>query len=144
VPIAYIDVRTFVHATEDAEKVQMAMLNTLPADAGSVVTLKKSNLTGHHKNPIMLFEARIKDKQAVERVIMKFSSGLSIMDKEALGDEIDRHLEKGNLYLRLDKQSAYMNELRLSETDPVHFKVHFKKSNVNQVIGICRELGLIP
>jgi len=144
VPIAYIDVRTFVHATEDEEKVQTALLNTLPPDAGNVVTLKKNNLTGHHGNPIMLFEARIKDKHAVQRVIMKLSSGLSIMDKEVLGDEIGRHLEKGNLYLRLDKQSAYMNELRLSITDPIHFKVHFKKSNADQVIGICRELGLIP
>ena len=144
VPIAHIDIRTFVHATEDAEKVQMALLNTLPPDVGNVVTFRKSNLTGHHGNPIMLLEARIKDKQAVQGVFMKLSSGLSMMDKELLAAEIGRHLEKGNLYVRLDKQSAYMNELRISETDPVHFKVHFKKSNADEVIRICRELGLIP
>jgi RNA binding exosome subunit len=144
VPIAYIDVRTFAHATEDTDKVQMALLKTLSTEAGETVVLKESNLTGHHGNPIVLFEARIKEKDAVREVFRKLSSGLSMMDKELLGDEITWHLEKGNLYLRLDKQSAYLNELRLCETDPIHFKVHFKKSDTDQVVEICRQLGLIP
>lgn len=144
VPIAYIDVRTFAHATEDSDKVQTALLNTLSTEAVDTVVLKKSNLTGHHGNPITLFETRIKEKGVVHEVFKKLSSGLSMMDKELLGDEVKRHLEKGNLYLRLDKQRAYLNKLRLCETDPIHFKVHFKKSDTDQVIEICRELGLIP
>jgi RNA binding exosome subunit len=144
VPIAYIDVRTFAHATEDSDKVQTALLNTLSTEAVDTVVLKKSNLTGHHGNPITLFETRIKEKGVVHEVFKKLSSGLSMMDKELLGDEVERHLEKGNLYLRFDKQGAYLKKLRLCETDPIHFKVHFKKSDTDQVIEICRELGLIP
>ena len=144
VPIAYIDVRTFAHATEDSDKVQTALMNTLPPEASELVVFRKCNVAGHYGNPILLLEARIKDKHVVQGIVVKWSSGLSIMDKELLGDEIDRHLEKGNLYLRFDKQSAYLNEIRISETDPIHFKVHFKKSNVDQIVGICRGLGLIP
>lgn len=144
VPIGYIDIRTFAHATEDTDKVEAALRNTIPNELVDTVVLRKSNLTGHHGNPIVLLETRIKDKGTVQGIFRKLSSGLSIMDKELLAGEIARHLEKGNLYVRLDKQSAYMNELRLGNTDPIHFKVHFKKSDTEEVVGICREFGLVP
>jgi RNA binding exosome subunit len=143
-PIAYIDIRTFAHATEDIDKVQTAMLNALSTEVVDTAVLKKSSLTGHYGNPIVLFQTRIKEKGAVHEVFLKLSSRLSMMDKELLGSEIRRHLEKGNLYLRLDKQSAFMNEIRLCETDPIHFKVHFNKSNMEEVIEICRGRGLVP
>lgn len=142
--IAYIDVRTFAHATEDADKVEQALGNTLPIELIDRLALKKSNLTGHHGNPIVLLETRIKDKNDVREVFQKMSSGLNVLDKGLLGGEITRHLERGNLYLRLDKQSAYVNELRLCGSDPIHFKVHFKKSDVGEIVEICREFGLVP
>jgi RNA binding exosome subunit len=143
-PVAYIDVRTLAHATEDQDKVEEAVLNTLPTQQAHAFILRKSSLTGHHGNPIVLLETRIKDKEVVKEALQKLASGLSIMDKELLGSEIERHLEKGNLYIRLDKQSAYMNQIKLCKVDPVHVKVHFKKSDTEQVIRICRDSGLIP
>jgi RNA binding exosome subunit len=143
VPIAYIDIRTLAHATEDIDKVEAALRNTMPNELVNTVVLKKTNLTGHHGNSIVLLETRIKEKGAVQGVFRKLSAGLGIMDKEFLAGEIKQHLEKGNLYIRLDKQSAYMNELRLGKTDPIHFKVHFKKSDVEEVVKICRESGLV-
>jgi hypothetical protein len=143
-PVAYIDVRTLAHATEDEDKVQEAMLNTLPGQQAHTIVFRKSSLTGHHGNPIVLLETRIKDKGAAEEALQKLASGLSIMDKKLLGSEIERHLEKGNLYIRLDKQSAYMNQIKLSNIDPIHVKVHFKKSDTEQVVRICRDSGLIP
>jgi RNA binding exosome subunit len=106
--------------------------------------LERSDLTGHHGNPIVLFETRIKEKNAAQKVFQKLSSELSIMDKELLSSEINRHLEKGNLYIRLDKQSAYMNELRICQTDPIHLRVHFKRHGTEEVIEICKKYGLIP
>jgi len=53
-------------------------------------------------------------------------------------------LENGNLYVRLDKQSAYLGELKLSSTDPVHLRLHFKKPNSEDVIDTCRRFGLLP
>lgn len=144
VPIAYIDIRTFAHATEDTDKVEAAVRNTLPAELIGTITLERSNLTGHHGNPIVLFETRIKDKNTVQKAFQKLSSKLSMMDKELLSGKIKLHLEKGNLYIRFDKQAAYMNELRVCQTDPIHFKVHFKKHSAEEVIEICRKYGLIP
>jgi RNA binding exosome subunit len=144
VPVAYVDVRTLAHATEDPDKVEKALLNTLSAIKADTIVVRRSSLAGHHGNPIILFETRVKDKEVVKKTFQRLSSGLSMMDKEFLGSEIRRHLERGNLYLRLDKQSAYMNRLRLCDVDPIHMKVHFKKSDAEDVIRICREAGLIP
>lgn len=143
VPIAYIDIRAFAHATEDVDKVLNAVYNTLPSESVEIVTFNRTALTGHHGNSIMLLEARIKHKALVQKTFEKISSGLGIMDKESLSKEIESHLDGGNLYLRLDKQSAYMNELRIGQTDSVHFRVHFKKHGVKEIAAICKGFGLL-
>jgi RNA binding exosome subunit len=144
VPIGYIDIRVFAHATEDLDRVLTAAHNVLPSEKIGGIIFRKTNLTGHHGNPIVLFEARIKEKDIVQAVFEKLSSGLSILDKEQLNSEITQHLEKGNLYIRIDKQSAYVNQIKLSTEDPIHFRIHFKKHTQKEVVEICKKLGLLP
>ena len=143
VPIAYIDIRVFAHATEDTDKVLSVVRNILPTELVDKVAFKKTGLTGYYKNPIILFETRIKEKDAVKSVLEKLASGLSSLDKELLNNEIKRCLDKGNLYLRLDKQSACLNELKLCSTDPIHFRIHFKKSNPDEIMNVCKKFGML-
>ncbi len=143
-PIAYIDIRVFVHSTEDYERVLAAAQTLVPAEFVESVVFSKSNATGHHGNPIMLLEARIKGGDVVEGTVRRLSSGLTTLDKQVLSDDIDQHFERGNLYLRLDKQLAYLGELRLYATDPIRLKIHFKKHGKSEVIETCRKLGLLP
>ncbi|MEM1551238.1 MAG: RNA-binding domain-containing protein [Candidatus Bathyarchaeia archaeon] len=143
VPVTHIDLRVFAHATEDEEKVLSAVRNTLPPQVSENITFKKSNLSGHHGNPITLFEAKIKEKDHVKAFLEKLASSLSILDKEILGGEIEQHIEGGCLYIRLDKQAAYLNEFKLGTTDPIHFKIHFKKSGMKEIVDLCRSLGII-
>ncbi|MGC8998122.1 MAG: RNA-binding domain-containing protein [Candidatus Bathyarchaeia archaeon] len=143
VPVSHIDVRVFAHATEDEEKVLLAVRNTLPPQVSENIVFKKSNLSGHHGNPITLFEAKIKEKEHVRAFLEKLASSLSILDKEILGGEIEQHIERGCLYIRLDKQAAYLNEFRLCTTDSIHFKIHFKKTNMKEIVEVCRSIGII-
>lgn len=143
-PVTHIDVRVFAHATEDEEKVLFAVRNTLPPQVSESIVFKKSNLAGHHGNPITLFEAKIKEKAHVRAFLERLASGLNILDKETLSSEIEQHIERGCLYLRLDKQSAYLNSFRLSTTDSIHFKIHFKKSDLKEIVNVCRSVGIIP
>ena len=143
-PVGYIDIRVFAHATEEEDRVLKAARNILPPETANAVNFNKTNLTGYHGNPIILFDARIKDKNLAKAVFAKLCSGLSLLDKETLGSEIRDHLDKGNLYIRLDKQSAYLNEMRLGSTDPIHLRMHFKKHGDEEVLDVCRESGLIP
>lgn len=142
--VTHIEIRVFAHATEDEDKVLTAVRNTLPPRISENITFKRSSLTGHHGNPIVLFEAKIRDKEEAKAFLQKLASSLSSLDKEVLANEIEQHVEKGCLYLRLDKQSAYLNEIRLCTTDPIHFRIHFKRANLKEIVAFCREIGLIP
>lgn len=143
-PIGYINVRAFAHATEDPEKVLTAIRNTLPKELGENAIFQKTSLTGHHKNPIILFETKLTDKQHLPAALEKIAAGLSSIDKETLDSEIKLHLEKRNLYLRFNKQSAYQGELRFSSNDPIHFKIHFKNKTPEEIVEICRNTGVLP
>ncbi|MGQ9507149.1 MAG: RNA-binding domain-containing protein [Candidatus Bathycorpusculaceae bacterium] len=144
IPIGYIDIRVFAHATEEVDKILNAVRNTLPTEFVDTITFKKTSLTGHYGNPITLLETRVKEKNAVQAVFKKLASSLSLLDKELLQNEIKQHLEGGNLYIRLDKQSAYLNKVKLCTTDPIHFRIHFQKHNSEEIIEICKKFGLLP
>ena len=144
VQVSYIDIRVFSHATEDPERVLTATRSILPRESIDTVTFTKANLTGHHGNPIILYETRIKDKKLVQAAFEKLCAGLSLLNKEILANEVRQHIDKGSLYVRLDKQSAYLNELKLSPTDPIHLRIHFKKHSAEEVVDICRRSGLLP
>jgi RNA binding exosome subunit len=143
-PVGYVDVRVFAHATEDAEKVMTAIRNVLPSELVDTVVFRKTSLTGHHGNSITLIEARVKERKAVQAFFAELCSRLSIMDKQRLSDEIEQHLDRANLYLRLDKQSAFLNEMKLGSTDSIHLQIHFKKHGADEVLAVCRESGLLP
>jgi RNA binding exosome subunit len=143
-PIGYIDVRVFAHATEDPEKVLNAVRNILPEELSKNIVFQKTSLTGHHGNPIMLFGTKLTDKQALPAALQKIGAGLTALDKEALERNMKLHLEKGNLYLRFNKQSACQSEVRFSQNDPIHFKIHFKNKTSEEIVKICRNAGLLP
>ena len=143
-PIGYIDVRVFSHATEDPDKVLIAVRNTLPIELAENAVFQKTSLTGHHGNPIALFETRLVEKEALPSVVKKVALSLTALDKETLSSEIGLHLEKRNLYLRFDKQSAFRGELRFASYDPIHFKIHFRNKTSEEIVALCREAGLLP
>ena len=70
--------------------------------------------------------------------------GLNSLDKEELSRNLKLHLEKGNLYLRFDKQSAYLGNIKFTQNDPVHFKIHFKNKSATEITDLCKNAGLLP
>jgi len=142
-PVAYVDVRFCAHATEDLDKVMEAVQDVLPSDHLEDITFNRSNLEGHYGNPITFFETRIKDKETVSALVEKISVNLSSLDKEELGRTINRCVEKGSLYIRLDKQAALQGKIKLVTSDPIHIRIRFRKSKIEDVIEICREIGMI-
>lgn len=144
IPIAYVDIRFFAHATEDLNKVVEAVCRLLPPDHVDEIVFKRSNLKGHYGNPITLFETRVKKREIVKAVVETLSSGLGELDKEVLLNEIGSHMEKGSLYIRLDKQAAFQGEFKLCSADPVRVRIRFRKKKLEDVIKACRELGMLP
>jgi RNA binding exosome subunit len=139
--VAYIDIRVFSHATEDEAKVMEAVKKILPSIYTDTIVFEKHVLSGHHGNPITFFDARVKDKEVLKAIVEKIAAHLNTMDKETLCSRLSEYTEKGSLYIRLDKQAAFMDEFKLAQVDPIRMHVRFKKRDITE---ICRELGLIP
>lgn len=142
-PIAYVEIRTFSHATEDIEKVQKAVKNTIPDEPAEELTFAKNSLTGHHSNPIVFLEAKLTNRAALPLVLEKIAKELTPLDKEILSREFTQHVERHNLYLRFDKQNALLGRLTLSAIDPIHFKIHFKNKTPEEIEQICKKAGLL-
>ena len=142
--IAHIDIRVFAHATEDPDKVQTAVRNLLPTELAQTLIFEKTACTGHHGNPITLFTSKLTDKKLLPKSLEKFGSSLSALDKDELNHEIKLHLEKSNLYLRFDKQSAFLGALKFSQNDPIHLKIHFKNKTAQEITEISKQTGLLP
>ncbi len=143
-PIAYVEIRVFSHATEDLSRVETAVRNLLPDAVVETLAIKKTSLIGHHGNPIVLVEATLDDKSTLVSVLQKLGSALSSLDKAQLAEEIDKHIEKHNLYLRFDKQNAFLGTIKTETVDPIHVKVHFKNLAGQAVVELVRQAGLVP
>lgn len=143
-PIAYVDIGFFAHATEDEGKVLAAARRLLPPSQIENIIFERSRLHGHHGNPIVLFESKIKDKDIVKAVVENLASNLTALDKETLLSEIGLHLEKGSLFIRLDKQAASEGSFKLVTADPIRVRLRFKKNRLEDVVEICREIGMLP
>jgi len=142
IPIAYIDIEFFAHATEDLEKVMEAVKHILPANRVEEIDFKKNNLKGHHGNPIVFFEAKIEGKELVKAVVDSVFSKLGELDKETLRREIKMHVEKGSFFLRLDKQAAFQGVVKLCTADPIRLRIRFRKGKIEEITKICEELGI--
>ena len=94
------------------------MHNLLPEELAETLVFEKTSLTGHYGNPITLLTAELSDKKMLPAVLQKIGSGLNSLDKEELSRDLKLHMEKRNLYLRFDKQSAYLGTIKFLKTTP--------------------------
>ena len=82
-------------------------------------------------------------KEIIKALIENLSSYLSELDKETLRKEIHLHVEKGSLYIRLDKQAALQGRLQLCKSDPIRVRIRFRKTKIEDVVKTCQEFGML-
>jgi RNA binding exosome subunit len=118
---AAAEMNLLLHATEDESKVLKAIEDTLLVPS---TRFSRSSSEGHYKNKILLQKAVLSSNEAAllaKRVI----SLLNSTDREHLSRLVNDYAdEKGNLYIRLDKQRICQGKVSLSETDAV--RIRFK------------------
>jgi RNA binding exosome subunit len=107
-PFREVLVRVLVHATEDENRLGGVLRNLLPQG----VELQRTELEGHHGNPVLLLEARIKGKKEVEGL-------LSLLLPRLEGSWSWKPRKGEKLYLRLDKQQACRGRWVLGKGDEV-------------------------
>ncbi len=110
-----------LHATEDHDKVLQSIEKVLSIPA---VSFTSTNSDGHFGNKIVLFKSILSSKEASDLAI-RILSLLNRIDRQQLYDRLEEYCdEKGNLYLRLDKQRICQGKVSLSESDAI--RIRFK------------------
>ena len=143
-PVGYIEVRVFAHATEDQAKVEAATKNLFPSSLFETIVFQKTTLSGHHQNPIILLETKLDNRKLLPTVLEQLGKSLSALDKEQLNEDIKLHLDKSNLYLRFDKQAAFLGTAKFTQNDPIHLKIHFKDKTSQEIVELAKQAGLLP
>lgn len=115
--VDHIHIETFAHATESTEKVLDALLRV--ALFKEAVTSER--MVGHFGNDIVAMKATLSRSREVRAF---FSSPFIAAVSRELLDSLERRLDdKGNLFIRADKQDLYREEYRLDNRGDVRMVV---------------------
>jgi len=142
--IAYLELSLLAHATEDSDKVLKAAQNLFPTDCLDKIFFSKNTLKGEYGNPITFCKTQIENPELAEALLRNISSNLSTLDRETLLQELRMRTKKGNLFLRIDKQAAFMGKHKLGRADPIRLRIRFKTSRIEDIEETCRMIGMLP
>ena len=121
--VRQVEISVFKHATEDRAKVLRAVRNLFPKDA-EFPNYTETNLEGYFGDPIITLHFQIKHRRSATELFDNILENLSSLDYVSLLDELPQRIdETKNLYLRLDKQKAYLGKIALERHDPIRVKV---------------------
>lgn len=95
----------------------------LPDQYVEAVQFSRDELQGYYKNPISLYKTRIADRRIIAGIVAKFSGEINHSDRHTLTTDFGRYVDRRTLYLRFDKQDAYLGRLRLAHADPIRVKI---------------------
>lgn len=123
-----ISYRVMVYGTEDEEKVLEALRNIVPG-----ATPEREIAEGYHGNPITVLKGKTTRKKPLREFMEKFSDVFSGRLDEIQG----RFDEKGNLFLRLDKQEAFLGRWKpVTHGDSIHLKIKIEAYPAKRDIAI--------
>lgn len=114
-----------IHVTEDKHKILDAVLFNLEIPKEKFEEIESE---GHWGNKIvrLITEVNKKDTQILLEKILK---KISFIDRNNLLSNLDKHIDdKGNLFLRLDKQRICRNKISLSDTEGIKIKFKINKN----------------
>ncbi|GAB3686037.1 RNA-binding protein [Salinarchaeum chitinilyticum] len=117
VPFHYVDLRTFVYATEHEQRVEDALRLFLPEDT----ELERQETTGHHGDRILVLSTRLESADDVRHVLSVVAESDDFGTLESELD--DRVTENCELFVSLDKQAAFGGEARLGDGMTLRAKV---------------------
>ena len=110
-PFAGLHARAFCHATEDLERVKRALLNTIGDAEMQIVQTE-----GHHGNPITIVESSVENIEEIS----SFFERLAEDDLRFVLDTLSTRVDEGcNLFIKIDKQAAYEERIRLGSNEDV-------------------------
>lgn len=135
-----ISLSTLAHATEDPARVKDAMLNMVPESFRGTCQINSVNAKGHYGNPILVLTLEIQDKQRAKEIVDYIVRLLPVGDRIRIRDQINTYYDgRSTLFLRVDKQTAFLGTPRLSlSNDVIRIKIGIivRKGDLTSVLKI--------
>ena len=126
--IQSVELSTIAHATDDLDKVSVALSHLLPDSLRGRQLFTRQYLEGHFNNPIITFTARLTVPSDVEEFSKFLLSQLPKPEKLSIQRDLNLHSDSdGNLYLRINKQKALLGAITLNDEDPIRVKLKFTR-----------------
>ncbi|HDZ36020.1 MAG TPA: RNA-binding protein [Thermococcus sp.] len=125
----HVRLTTFIQATEDEDKVLEAIGTFIPEEIDDEdVIFDIDETTGFFGNPIKVVNVEIKRSREVRQFIDYFKELLSEDDRRYIIENLDEKVdEEGTLYVRFNKQKAYLGEPEIDEgPDVVQVRIKVK------------------
>jgi len=130
--IHYIHLRTIAQATEDPEKVRSALKLLLPPPGQLAkkdsITVHETVTTGYHDNSIIVMEAELKQNKDCQYVVDLIREHLGPVGISQLAAELPQRVDYDcNLYIRFNKQEAYLGKLMTTiKSDSILVRIKIK------------------
>jgi RNA binding exosome subunit len=123
-----IEARAYSRATEVSSRVKEALIRVFPEEVHPELAITVTKTEGHNQNPIDVLVAVLKGRKDCARAFAFLLGQLSSDDVDHLTDSLEQRLDDScRLFLRIDKQEAYLGRLRLAQgPDVVSVQVHMR------------------
>jgi RNA binding exosome subunit len=143
--VSRVELSSFAHATEEESKVIRAILNILPVEyrEEAARSIYKTITHGYYGNPITILRIIISDEERSCNILAHLVSKLSEENFQFLISTVSERFDHGKLYLRVDKQKAYLGEISLSDRDDIIKIVVTLKPHIRSLPGIENYLMLL-
>ncbi|MEA1930321.1 RNA-binding protein [Halohasta litorea] len=133
VPFHYIDLRTFCYATEDEKRVEEAIRAFLPEE----FDLDRMENTGHHGDRIVVLSARVENADEMRHILDRLAE---LDDIDRVIEELDERVDDNcSFFMRLDKQAAFQDEIRLGDGITLRAKVEAYPAKHEAAVENARE-----
>lgn len=112
-----IKFRVFVYENEDVDELSQAILNILPE-----AEIESEEAEGLTEDKIIILSGTVSKKRYTKEF---FNLLLESVDLDKLNDDLERKMdEKGNWFLRFDKEDAIDEKMTIKDSgDSIHLKI---------------------
>lgn len=117
--IAWIQIETFSHATEDTEKVKSLLSKFFSFD----ISFNENKTYGHFGNEIIIINVELSKDKEIKIFVSDF---LKIIDKKYILATLEKRLdEDGILFIRMNKERIYNDDFTIDDNGDILISMKF-------------------
>lgn len=145
-PIAFVQLRCYCHSTEDKAKVEKAISTILGKVWERIKPISWQHHDGYFGNTIESLSLKFENKSEVAQILQEIFAKMRAEDRDEVAKSLTQRLDKdNNLYLRFDKQAAFLGDICVGAEDTIRLQIKFslprkqREKTLEVAIGILRD-----